>query len=106
MFSKKYIRVISSDRWRRLKAAVSKRRGNRCECCGVVSLPLDLHHKHYETLGRERHRDVELLCHKCHDVADAKRKRQRAVEIAWLRICDGHPTERDFQLVEEGRHGR
>jgi hypothetical protein len=29
--------------------------------------PLDLHHKHYRTLGEEGLDDVELLCRACHD---------------------------------------
>ena len=35
--------------------------------------PLELHHKTYERLGRERIDDLELLCSSCHKEADRER---------------------------------
>jgi 5-methylcytosine-specific restriction endonuclease McrA len=34
---------------------------------------LELHHKHYHSLGREQLEDVELLCPKCHKAAGEAR---------------------------------
>lgn len=83
MLSARYKRVLSSDRWRRLKSRLMEKRGSRCESCGAVGVPLDLHHKHYETLGRERHCDVSLLCRGgCHPRHDRMRRQQKAIERA------------------------
>ena len=64
---------IGSTEWKRFKREVIKQRGNRCERCGHVSAYLELHHKHYHSLGSEQPEDVELLCPKCHRGADEAR---------------------------------
>src|SRR6516162_6626157 len=53
-----YNRHIGSTDWERLKREIIKVRGNRCERCGVSGY-LELHHKHYHSLGNERLEDVE-----------------------------------------------
>lgn len=45
--------------------AVRKRANGRCECCGERA-KLELHHKHYETEGRETPDDLSALCRDCH----------------------------------------
>ena len=67
---------IGSTKWKRFRCEVIKQRGNRCEHCGHVSAYLELHHKHYHSLGSEQPDDVELLCPKCHKGADVERKRK------------------------------
>ena len=64
---------IGSTEWERLKREIIKQRGNRCERCGVSGY-LELHHKHYHSLGSEQPDDVELLCPKCHKAADDARR--------------------------------
>ena len=64
---------IGSTDWERLKREIIKQRGNRCERCGVSGY-LELHHKHYHSLGSEQPDDVELLCPKCHKAADDARR--------------------------------
>jgi 5-methylcytosine-specific restriction endonuclease McrA len=64
---------IGSTEWRRFRCEVIKQRGNRCERCGHVSAYLELHHRHYHSLGSEQPDDVELLCPKCHKGADEAR---------------------------------
>jgi hypothetical protein len=61
---------IGSTEWKRFRCEVIKQRGNRCERCGHVGAYLELHHKHYHSLGNEQPEDVELLCPKCHKGAD------------------------------------
>src|SRR6516165_9129552 len=65
---------IGSTEWERFKREITKQRGNRCERCGHVSAYLELHHKHYHSLGIEQPEDVELLCSKCHRGADEARR--------------------------------
>ena len=64
---------LGSTEWERFKREIIKQRGNRCERCGHVSAYLELHHKHYHSLGIEQPEDVELLCPKCHRGADEAR---------------------------------
>ena len=68
---------IGSAEWKRFRCEVTKQRGNRCERCGHVSAYLELHHKHYHSLGSEQPEDVELLCPKCHKAADEARAAKR-----------------------------
>jgi 5-methylcytosine-specific restriction endonuclease McrA len=69
-----YWDVLKSDRWRQLPASVIAETGGRCEACGYLGRNrLQLHHRHYRTLGRETRIDVELLCAWCHKEADAMR---------------------------------
>jgi 5-methylcytosine-specific restriction endonuclease McrA len=69
-----YNSYVGSTEWQRLKCEVIKQRGNRCERCRRVSAYLELHHKHYYSLGNEQPEDVELLCPKCHKAVDEARR--------------------------------
>jgi HNH endonuclease len=60
-----YEEYLLSPWWRARKALIVRYRGERCERCGCRYL-LELHHRSYERLGRERPEDVELLCWICH----------------------------------------
>lgn len=53
----------------------------RCEACGQGP-PLELHHKTYDRLGRERIADLELLCRGCHERADSERERRGQIKAA------------------------
>jgi len=68
----RYEAHLSSLKWYALKCRLIEERGAQCERCGR-NLPLALHHKTYERLGDELPSDVELLCHECHETADAER---------------------------------
>lgn len=58
----------------------SDRRCEKCRCRTVLhkrgvryrlgTPVVTIHHKHYRSLGRERRRDVELLCWPCHARTD------------------------------------
>src|SRR5262249_9373679 len=50
----------------RTRQAVYEQAGHACERCGGAERPLQLHHRHYGSLGREEPGDLELLCDKCH----------------------------------------
>jgi hypothetical protein len=95
---------LRSDYWRQLKQKVAKRRGNKCEQCKSSALHLDLHHKHYETFGRERQKDVLLLCRQCHQEKDVERKRHGDALRAWYRLCGefgGVVNDADYRMLEE-----
>ena len=62
-YRKKYLR---SPHWRARRARSIALAGNRCERCGRGG-SLDVHHRSYARLGRERDRDLRVLCRDCHD---------------------------------------
>ena len=74
---------IGSTEWERFKREIIKQRGNRCERCGHVSAYLELHHKHYHSLGIEQPEDVELLCPKCHKGADEARRAAKRSDVSF-----------------------
>lgn len=84
--SQLYLRVINSARWRALKQRVIKRRGRRCQRCHADDVPIELHHKTYARLGRERAADVELLCLACHEIADKQRAADTVTRVYFARV--------------------
>jgi 5-methylcytosine-specific restriction endonuclease McrA len=60
-----YYLYIASKDWRRKVAGVLKRRGSKCEECGSTH-GIQIHHKHYRTLGKESDNDLRVLCGGCH----------------------------------------
>ena len=67
---RKYREYLRSDKWLNFRRKILKQR-NRCKKCGSKD-NLQVHHRHYKNgrgsiLGRERSRDVEVLCERCHE---------------------------------------
>lgn len=80
---KRHLRNQQTDRYRALRAARLQIAGARCEECGA-NHALQLHHRHYNTLGREEIDDVVILCDSCHEretrrMAARRRARWRAL---------------------------
>lgn len=63
-----YRSYIASKEWETKSYYTKQAAGWQCEECGIGGnkKTLHLHHKHYKTLYKERRRDVEVLCAKCH----------------------------------------
>ena len=59
-----YQDYIRSSKWR-LKAFHKKRKIGACETCGSQT-NLTVHHLTYKRLGRERHKDLMVVCWDCH----------------------------------------
>lgn len=56
--------------WEQLRAKKLEEQQGACACCpnDVLSgYQLELHHRHYETWGKEGPEDVVILCSLCHD---------------------------------------
>ena len=64
---------LQSDHWQEVRRRKLKQAGYKCEACGEKT-KLDIHHKTYERLGKERLDDLQALCRPCHVKAE-KRKR-------------------------------
>lgn len=73
--SKLYNEYMPSGAWRKKKIEVFKHYGRACANCGSRN-NLQVHHKTYKRLGRERLSDLQVLCRECHRIADMKRRRQ------------------------------
>jgi len=74
-----HAQVLRSKRFAALREERLRIAGGTCERCGNTDR-LQLHHRHYQTLGAERIADVEILCNKCHRVATQdQRSRRRAL---------------------------
>ena len=66
---KEYRAFLRSKTWKEFRAGIIKKRGKKCEACGLsVSLRiLHLPHKTYVRFGgKELPKDVVLLCKSCH----------------------------------------
>ena len=74
---------LGSAAWRNSTAREEELRlsGHRCRVCdrGPPGVRLDVHHRNYDRLGRERVEDLTTLCRECHVVVtDALRRRRNA----------------------------
>jgi len=76
-YTKDYLATLGSAAWRKLKRKKCEEAEYSCEKCGTWSKSLELHHKHYRTIGREQCCDVLLLCSCCHRIEDGKRIRKK-----------------------------
>lgn len=65
-----YLRYILSPRWHARSEAAKARAGHRCQVCNADRwfCALEVHHRTYERLGRERDDDLIVLCRHCHEL--------------------------------------
>ena len=61
-----YKHYLESDGWRELRSEVLKRDGWRCRLCNRAEL-VEIHHRTYQRIYRERPEDLTTLCHWCHE---------------------------------------
>lgn len=71
---------MSSAQWAIFRVEKLTQVGWRCERCGDEDLPLEIHHKHYESFTQEGLNDVEALCFVCHIQADVERRLLKFLE--------------------------
>ena len=64
-----YNSYLRSKAWETKRTQVLKRDGYRCVCCNTqaVDVPLEVHHKTYENIGKEPLSDLASMCKSCHD---------------------------------------
>lgn len=68
-----YLETLKSPAWAELKERKRVELHDTCEMCGAQDTALELHHKHYRSIGCETENDVLLLCPACHKAADNER---------------------------------
>lgn len=62
-----YDAYLVSTRWALLRVKALTMVNYKCIVCGSADT-LQLHHRHYKTLGEESLDDVMVLCKKCHEI--------------------------------------
>ncbi|MFZ5773514.1 MAG: HNH endonuclease [Thermodesulfobacteriota bacterium] len=69
-FGMNYYQYMRSEEWQNKRKYAIFKAEYRCEDCHKKNVPLQVHHKHYDSLFREHLEDVVVLCKRCHDNAD------------------------------------
>lgn len=62
----KYSAYLKTDRWKKKRDKVLRRDGYCCVLCTSIQ-DLEIHHRTYIRLYRERIGDLTTLCKRCHD---------------------------------------
>lgn len=65
-WDRRHDRYLRGKHWQTTKSRAIEAVDYRCEWCGRYHRKLQVHHKHYRTLGHERLSDLLVLCPKCH----------------------------------------
>lgn len=61
-----YVSYLRSPEWRRTRELALDYYGERCCLCNSTTT-LQVHHRTYERIGRERLADLTVLCDPCHE---------------------------------------
>lgn len=61
-----YKDYIQSKKWKKKRWQALNHYGCKCAICGSKK-QLQVHHKHYRTLGCEEMKDLQVLCAGCHE---------------------------------------
>lgn len=116
-FSKEYRDALRSLHFRQVCRAVFKRANGICERCHKRPAT-DPHHKHYNTLGRERPEDLLAVCRPCHDILtremeDEREERYQNARVEgwatkkygpdWTSYHDPIEVEQEFEVWLERR---
>lgn len=65
---------LQSDHWKAIRVEALERAEYRCQVCNNPH-GLDVHHRTYERVGKERLADLTVLCRKCHDLFHGSKKK-------------------------------
>jgi len=83
--SQQYQEYLKSEQWQIKRSVALQQAEFMCEHCGDTS-KLEVHHKTYERLYKERLADLEVLCSRCHERADRERDAQTTIRQRWKAI--------------------
>lgn len=77
-----YAAYRNSTHWRAFSSAMRDEVG-ACEECGITDT-LNVHHKHYRSLGCERREDVLVLCERCHHNEHILQDRMKTARVDYV----------------------
>jgi 5-methylcytosine-specific restriction endonuclease McrA len=119
-----YEEYMRSPEWAARRELALATAGHRCQRCGALG-GLEVHHRHYDSLGAEREEDLEVLCKPCHESADRERAARTSAENAralyaarlngwatkkygedWFASCDEADVAEEFEDWLERREDR
>lgn len=66
MTKEQYAEYLTSPSWKMRRDAAVKRAEGRCQLCNSDA-NLNVHHRTYENVGREKPTDLTVLCRSCHE---------------------------------------
>ena len=72
---REYREYLDSPAWWAARGRAFAALGHACQGCGRQGR-LEVHHKHYRTLGHERPEDLMVLCKFCHEKMHRRRGRR------------------------------
>ena len=78
-----YERYLRSDHWQFTRRRALLRAGGQCQLCEATG-SLNVHHLTYRRRGREKEKDVMVLCYPCHGWVHANA--DRATVLRWVNI--------------------
>lgn len=61
-----YAQYLDTDHWQTMRRLALEAADHACQLCGGTD-ELDVHHRSYERVGRERLTDLVALCEPCHE---------------------------------------
>ncbi len=67
-----YAAYLKTSHWQRVRRDALRRADYECQTCEIDRVQLEVHHLDYKRLGRERPRDLRVLCEKCHGEAHGR----------------------------------
>ena len=61
-----YQEYLRTEHWRRIRLDALAHADYECQACEIDGVELQVHHLDYKRLGREKPRDLRVLCAECH----------------------------------------
>jgi hypothetical protein len=62
-----YRDYLCTEHWYSVRRNALAAAGRRCQLCNAADQVLDVHHRTYERLGKEKLSDLIVLCRSCHE---------------------------------------
>ncbi len=103
----RYDAYIASGAWRESSARLEelKLSGGLCRLCarGGPEVRIEVHHRDYSRLGRERVSDLTTLCRECHLLVTNELRRRRYASMALPGLSDTPRVLADRTLTDRTR---
>ena len=63
---KDYNKYLRSKHWKQTRKSALDRAEYQCQLCACKDAVLEVHHNNYNNLGKEKNKDLVVLCRPCH----------------------------------------